>query len=319
MALSILLGVPGSGKSYEAVSSVILPAYQTGRSIITNIKGIDPNYWQDNVEIPKGGTRGTITVVDELFFQNELNYPLMSREGQAVEEGHIPAGALVVIDEAYLVFPTGAGAVTARMNEYVRTHRHFVAEDGTASDIVLISQDVMALNSRVRGVAEFVTRLRNMRHLGLSARYRADVFTNWKMGKNDQIGSSQRKYKKEIFKLYKSFQAEGTAKVVMTDKSHRALKWYHLLFLFSALCALVYSVTRISGARNALSAKGVTVAATARKPDCNGSGVLVDLTDRRVFTSGNWRPINGTFVGADKHTRWDVGPCNIRFGEGTPS
>lgn len=334
MALTLYVGPPGSGKSYEAISSIVLPAYRKGRAIVTNIKGVDPDYWADNVEPDKGCERGSISVVDEDFFNDETNYPLMSKKGEVMGEGAISAGALIVIDEAYLVFPTGpvhpsdkereekgGSGITRRMVEFVRTHRHFVSDDGVASDIVCISQDVESLHPRIRAVSEFVTKIRNMRHLGLSKRYRVDVFNSWKCTKSSAIGTSQRKYNLDVFKLYKSFEADGAAKVVMTDKSHRALKPYHIVFLVIALCLIGYAASRVSGAKHALSAhelssfKQVSPPAPGlpAKPICSGSGVLVDLSERRVFFNGSWSKIGETFdVGGRVH--WDVGPCLLRFG-----
>lgn len=328
--MSLYVGPPGSGKSYEAISSVVLPAFRQGRTIVTNIKGVRPDYWRATIEPEKGKELGSITVVDEDFFNDELNYPLMSKKGEVLGDGHIQPGSLIVIDEAYLVFPTGpvhsddaereakgGGGVTRRMVEFIRTHRHFVAADGVASDVVLISQDVMSLHARIRAVAEFVASIRNMRHLGLAKRYRVDVFNSWKCTKSSMIGSSQRKYALDVFKLYKSFEADGAAKVVMTDKSHRALKWYHLLFLAVAVALVIYAATRVSGAKHALSAKELTTILPGRavKQDCAGSGVLVDLTDRRAFVDGQWRSVGETMVGPDGRTRWDVGPCWLRFSE----
>lgn len=40
MAISAYVGVPGSGKSYEVVSNVIIPAFMKGRRIVTNLYGI---------------------------------------------------------------------------------------------------------------------------------------------------------------------------------------------------------------------------------------------------------------------------------------
>lgn len=42
MAISAYVGLPGSGKSYEVVASVIIPACLTWRRIVTNIYGIAP-------------------------------------------------------------------------------------------------------------------------------------------------------------------------------------------------------------------------------------------------------------------------------------
>jgi len=331
MAVSLYVGPPGSGKSYEAIASIVLPAFQQGRTIVTNIKGVKPEYWAENISPEKGKEQGTITVVDEDFFNDESNYPLMSKKGEVQGEGSIPAGALIVIDEAYLVFPTGpvyaddqereakgGGGVTRRMVEFIRTHRHFVSADGVASDVVLISQDVMSLHARIRAVAEFVATIRNQRHLGLSKRYRVNVYNSWKCTKTSAIGESQRKYKEDIFKLYKSFEADGAAKVVMTDKSHRALKWYHIAFVLVAVGLLGFAISQFSGARDALDAKKIgkgartaPVAGTT-KPICAGSGLLVDLDQRRVFREGKWHAVGeDKIIGGRVH--WDVGPCWLRF------
>jgi zona occludens toxin (predicted ATPase) len=47
MALSIYVGPPGSGKTYTAVESIAIPAAKAGRTIITNIKGINPEVWAE--------------------------------------------------------------------------------------------------------------------------------------------------------------------------------------------------------------------------------------------------------------------------------
>lgn len=40
MAITAYIGTPGSGKSYEIVRSVIIPAVCAGRRIVTNIYGV---------------------------------------------------------------------------------------------------------------------------------------------------------------------------------------------------------------------------------------------------------------------------------------
>ncbi|HDL5229472.1 TPA: hypothetical protein RS727_002675, partial [Mannheimia haemolytica] len=39
MAVSAYIGIPGSGKSYEVVKSVILPAVASNRRVVSNIYG----------------------------------------------------------------------------------------------------------------------------------------------------------------------------------------------------------------------------------------------------------------------------------------
>lgn len=316
MALSMYVGPPGSGKSYEAVFAVLIPAYKAGRTIITNIKGVDPEYWADNIEPNKGCSLGSIRKVDSGFFTDEGNYPLMDKEGHAIEAGSITAGALVVVDEAWEVFAPGADSgVTKRMIGYFRTHRHLVDDKGVGSDIVLITQDVMSIHARIRTVTEFCIAVRNMRFIGLGSRYRSEVFTNWKMTASSRLGMTVRKYDLKVFKFYKSFEAEGAAKVVLTDKSHKAFKWYHMAFLLILIAGAVYAGIRAPGAYSRMKDGRPTAAAiqSNTKKECQGSGVLVDLTDRRAFYNGEWRKLDASSAGPDGRTRWDVGPCFITF------
>ena len=41
MPINAYTGLMGSGKSYECVSSVIVPAIKNGRRVVTNVDGID--------------------------------------------------------------------------------------------------------------------------------------------------------------------------------------------------------------------------------------------------------------------------------------
>ncbi|WP_001018315.1 zonular occludens toxin domain-containing protein, partial [Escherichia coli] len=41
MAISLYIGKQGSGKSYEIVKSVIIPAIAKGRRVVTNVYGLN--------------------------------------------------------------------------------------------------------------------------------------------------------------------------------------------------------------------------------------------------------------------------------------
>ncbi|WP_313808831.1 zonular occludens toxin domain-containing protein [Sphingobium sp.] len=314
MALSLYLGPPGSGKTYEAIRSVAIPAYRDGRHIITNIKGVTPDHWEANIEPNKGKKCGSITVVDDEFFQDEKSYPLMTKD-KAIAPGLIPNGALVIIDEAYNIFPPSPKeAVTKRMIEWVRTHRHFVSDDGIASDVVLISQDVMSIHPRVRSVGEFFTAIRNLRFLGISTRYRITVFTSWRMNAASKLGQTFRRYDVSIFSYYKSFQTEGTAKVVLTDSSQKAIKWWHYVFVGACAVGIVWGGLRTSEKvfGTDVSIKDAS-AVSMLKPDCAGSGILFDLTTRKALVHGEWRDATIAPLSLDGRVGWDVGPCIFRF------
>ncbi len=49
MAISAYIGIPSSGKSYEAVCNVIIPAFTSGRRVVTNIYGLQKKIKSPNV------------------------------------------------------------------------------------------------------------------------------------------------------------------------------------------------------------------------------------------------------------------------------
>ncbi|EEQ1743507.1 zonular occludens toxin, partial [Escherichia coli] len=68
MSIFAYVGVPGSGKSYEVVSNVIVPAICEGRRVVTNIYGINYDEILDYAEKKKllkdGIKPGEIICVD---------------------------------------------------------------------------------------------------------------------------------------------------------------------------------------------------------------------------------------------------------------
>jgi len=128
------------------------------------------------------------------------------------------------------------------------------------------------------------------------------------------LGKTFRKYDQKIFPFFKSFQTEGAAKVVMTDISQRAIKWWHLAFVFACAAGIIWG-----GLRTSEKVFGVRVASNAAapltpsKPDCSGSGVLFDLTERKAFVNGEWRDATIAPLAFDGRVGWDVGPCIFRF------
>ncbi|MGH6616183.1 zonular occludens toxin domain-containing protein [Sphingomonas sp.] len=315
MALSIYVGPPGSGKTYNAVESVAVPAARSGRTIITNIRGIVPEIWSDRL----GCDTDKIVVVDDEWFKNEAHYPKMGEQLL----GGIPSGALVLVDEAYTVFPPG-NILTSRMIEWVRTHRHFVSDGGVATDLVLISQDVMSIHPRVRSCVEYVSAVRNLRHVGFGKRFRVDVYGSWRMTKSTFIGQTFHKYDNSVFDLYKSFEAEGAAKVVFTDKKQRAIKTRHIIFLLFASLLVGYAATRISTAVHALKASEignqslpVPLIVAARPFNATAAcatvgGVIIDIESKEGFFDGGWKKVQVMGDGS-----WRLGDvCTFYPGDG---
>lgn len=108
MAISVYTGRPGSGKSYEVVKNVILPAFKTGRRIVTNIDGIDERAIERYLE-PAGGDVetvlkfGSILKVDDDDIRKQGFFPTSKTDTWAI----VQPGDMVVIDEAQNFFFAG--------------------------------------------------------------------------------------------------------------------------------------------------------------------------------------------------------------------
>ena len=68
MAISAYIGIPGSGKSYEAVCNVIIPAFTSGRRVVTNIYGLQ----KDKITERYPDATGEIIVVDNFTATNSV-------------------------------------------------------------------------------------------------------------------------------------------------------------------------------------------------------------------------------------------------------
>lgn len=192
MTISAYVGLPGSGKSYGVVENVILPAIKAGRRVLTNIPmnndawieqcGAAPE-WFDIYEVAKD---------PEWWDKNNV------------------AGAVVVLDELYKLWPAGLNAKNVREADksFLAEHRHMVDESGHSTEIVLVTQDLSQIASFARVLVETTFRSVKLSKLGLNNAFRIDVYSGAVTGPAPPKSRLERqipgRYKKEIYALYKS-------------------------------------------------------------------------------------------------------------------
>lgn len=316
MPLTLYAGPPRMGKTFEVVNHVMVPAYRAGRHIVTNIRGIDPDYWAATLSPSRKGEQlGTITVVDDEFLASEAVYPAYSKNA-VIQPGAIPSGSLVIIDEAYAVFGTEKGMVTGRMLKWVMTHGQFTDDEGNCTDIVMVAQDLMLLAPKIRSVAESVYWVRNLRfiHAGLKKRYRVTGYPSWRMT-GQPLGRVQKSYSDDGFKLYKSTShATGKGNLVQTYKGSTAFSPMLIGALILSVLAALYGGWNTYQFLWGTPAVAAAVPGQAQKPDCNRSGVLLDIDARKALVNGEWRNATIAPVSLDGRVGWDVGSCVFRFG-----
>lgn len=230
MAISAYVGVPGSGKSYEVVKSVILPAFCSGRRIVTNIVGITESAFIDyavNVKKCDSNQLGTIINVSDDDVIRDDFFPFKTTENI---ETVCKSGDLIAIDELWRIWSSDT-KIPANHRSFIAEHRHFTDEKtGLCCDLVVINQSVANLPRFLKDRIETTYRMSKHVSLGLKNRYRVDVFNGTKLFKNNRVTYYQEKYDIKIFGLYSSYDGiNGTEST--TDKRQNVFANKRLLFL----------------------------------------------------------------------------------------
>ncbi|BBB66828.1 membrane protein [Undibacterium sp. YM2] len=293
MPINVYCGLMGSGKSYESVSNVIIPAVLAGRDVVTNVDGIDGDAIAAYCVEKKGASfeqLGQVRHCQNADVSKDDFFPY----GEDVDTFCRP-GDLVVIDEAWKFWGTKS-KVCHNHAVFFREHRHYVSEKtSVACDLVLMVQDIGDLNRILKVVVEATFKTTKLKSLGLSSKYRVDMYESYRLTKSFHVTSFYRHYDKEIFPLYSSYQG-GKGKEVQVDKRQNI--WNNKMVYVFIVGILVFGsysgynmykfFTGPSVKKDKAQAQAVTPDATA-----NASG-KAHSSDSQTF-SDTWRYV-GTYL-----------------------
>ena len=120
-------GLPGSGKSYEALVSHIIPRLKDGRTVDAYIEGLNYEKIAELCEI-------TIEECQERLKQ-------ITREQVVTINEHVRDKSLVIIDEAQNFWPSGRQKLPDPIIQFVTEHRH------RGLDVVLMGQNLNDVHS----------------------------------------------------------------------------------------------------------------------------------------------------------------------------
>lgn len=235
MAIVAYTGLPGSGKSYGVVENVILPAAKEGRPVYTNIP-------LQQFELIKAYPKADVRA---------FNIDALAEDPSFV--GRFEAGAIVVIDECWRVWPAGMNARTMPQEHkaFFAEHRHNVSDrTGLTTEIVLVTQDLAQLCAFVRQLVEETFRSVKLTALGMENSYRIDVYSGAVTGqrppKTAFIRSIHGKYQASVYRFYQSHtKSEGGKAGVEKKQDKRGnLLRRPLIMVGLPLCLVVlaYSV-----------------------------------------------------------------------------
>lgn len=199
-------GLPGSGKSYSVVENVIVPALKAGRTVVHNLK-----LKEDEIALHCDGKGQLVQIpadatADELVKLAGEDYP----------------GSVVAIDEIWNYWPAGikTNELPKAHLSFFKEHRHRLDQQGRASEIVVIDQDMDT------SVAGFIRRLIKqtfvhikLDDIGANSRFRVEIYNGCvspaRPIKSRLLRKMMGRYRPEIFGLYysqtKSDESFGSA------------------------------------------------------------------------------------------------------------
>ena len=223
MAINAYTGLMGGGKSFEVVVSVILPAIEQGRRVVTNIDGINEALIRAHlVKVRKADPEkfGQVVHVTNDDLQGPGFFP---DENDPDLESIVKAGDLLCIDEAWRFWGKDKKPLPELHMQFFRMHRHYVhKETGTTCDVAVIVQTIADLNPSLRGVVEMTAVMTKLKTLGLTSSYRVDLYEGGRVTKAAKFETFVKRYDKRIFPLYKSY-AGGAGKEKAMDKRQNVL------------------------------------------------------------------------------------------------
>ncbi|WP_308365124.1 MULTISPECIES: zonular occludens toxin domain-containing protein [unclassified Microbulbifer] len=233
MAITAFVGLQGSGKSYSAVSEVILPALHDGRKVFTNIP-----------LVPDKLPPGTQELAQQFEMQEVLDNP------DWFDDVFEP-GSIILLDELWRLWPSGLKANNAldQHKEFLSMHRHKVGSNGKSSEIYFLTQDLSQIANFARVLVDKTYRTTKLDLVGKSNRYRVDIFQGPITGPNPPLSKRLREiygaYKPEIYQCYKSHTESQTGEAgdeSRTDTRFNVLKGWGVKTSVIALIASIIIV-----------------------------------------------------------------------------
>lgn len=254
-------GLPGAGKSYEAVLSFIVPALKEGKHVYTNIRGVDADAIARYLGLAPVFLRDRLHITSPDASEDEaLQSDTAHIERQKAFFLASGTDCLIVWDEIQDFFPSQRAPVTAQWSEFVAAHRH------KARHIVLMGQDVRDVHPIWRRRVEQLIRFRKLTMIGKGNGYRWDIFQNKGGDKWEKMDGGFRRYDPRVFALYQSIRGnEKNHSLLKHEKANPLARSWGVRFGLPAfLLALCWGVYTVYGIFNG---DGFGGASSAAVPD----------------------------------------------------
>lgn len=306
MAINAYVGLQGSGKSYEVVSSVILDAVAHGRRVVTNVAGINEDRIHEYLVNKRDADPKKLGEIIHIENDRIMQPQFFPDEEKPELDSIVKGGDLVAIDEAWRFWGTDSGKLSHEHMQFFRMHRHYIHPDtAVACDVVLMTQDITGLHRSVKNVIEFAFKMHKHKSLGFSKRYRVEIYEGWKLNAKTRIDDRQKKYNAEIFPLYQSYTGgQGMEKAIDSRQNILASRTLWLYAAGTLIVALVgfYGTWRFFHPPAIQHVNGSGTHSTSKKEVTSAPGASPEGKQVEVHSgfSDNWK-IVGQLDMADIH------------------
>lgn len=205
MAITAYVGTSGSGKTYEVVVNVILPALRSGRRVVANIRGL--HYDEMRAFLLEEGIPAAQIGEVVSYQRDQLNAPGFFMT-DAQQQAFLRGGDLLIIDECWS-FALPGSKIPADLFEFFRMHRQYVNAAGVSCDVVLISQSMQDIDRKVKVNIEKYFSMSKLLTLGMKKQYAVDTFQGYRLSKVDRARRLLRRYNPKFYPFYSSYAGKG--------------------------------------------------------------------------------------------------------------
>ena len=153
-------GLPGSGKSYEALVKHIIPSLQKGRKVYARLNGFN----HEKVSKLTGKT------VDEL---KDLYTEITEEQVHTVYD-LVENDSLLVLDELQNFFPSGRQKLSDEMTQFIAEHRH------RGMDIICMGQALADCHTTWKRRIERKITFLKLSMLGMDKKYKWETALMWR-------------------------------------------------------------------------------------------------------------------------------------------
>lgn len=204
--ITAYVGRPGSGKSYDAVQTIIFALTpgenKESRRVYTNIEGMDTDKCKKYLQLMSG--------LDDYEFAQKF-IPITDKQAERFWE-FVKDGSMIVIDEIHKRFNCRDWNDTKNRQfaDWCSTHRHH------GFDLIMLTQDIEKVEKQTRTFIEWTNLYKKINFVGslVTNKYLVFQYDGYEAS-GQTLGKQTKSYDKRVFKCYHSHASKDVKESVL--------------------------------------------------------------------------------------------------------